>query len=150
MNKIIKFGFSYFHTNAYTMVSMIALLLLLSAVKHKIFSFKEMKFLIFYNAFMLVIGTSSASYISFIIGLVILMSSQYKRGMNVGIVVFICIILYFIYSYFRNFIFELLFQDVLGKMKMVRGEKLFGRLLLNYGTKIHLWVMVLLWGSVVL
>lgn len=36
---------------------------------------------------MLVIGTSSASYISFVIGLVILMSSQYKRGMNVGIVI---------------------------------------------------------------
>ena len=98
MNKIIKYGFSYFHTNAYTMTSMIALLLLLSAVKHKIFSFKEMKYLIFYNAFMLVIGTSSASYISFVIGLVILMSSQYKRGMNIGIVIFICITLYFIYS----------------------------------------------------
>lgn len=91
------------------MTSMIALLLLLSAVKHKIFSFKEMKYLIFYNAFMLVIGTSSASYISFVIGLVILMSSQYKRGMNIGIVIFICITLYFIYSYFQDFIFELLF-----------------------------------------
>lgn len=109
-SKWIKYGFGFYHTNAYTMTAMIALLLIWGGIRNKILIFKDMKLLFTINAFMLIAGTSSASYISFIIGIIILFSTKSRKGINLGITFLICFILYGIYYYYQDVVFDLIFH----------------------------------------
>lgn len=110
LNKWIRYGFGFYHTNAYTMTAMIALLLIWGGIRNKILNFKEVKLLFIINAIMLIAGTSSASYISFVIGIIVLFSTKNKKGINLGITLLICLILYGIYYYYQDLIFDLIFH----------------------------------------
>lgn len=110
LNKWIKYGFGFYHTNAYTMTAMIALLLICGSVRNKILDFKEVKLLFIINACMLIAGTSSASYISFIIGIIILFSTKKRKGINLGVTLLICLILYGIYYYYQDLVFDIIFH----------------------------------------
>lgn len=93
----ITIGFGFWHTNGYTYTSMIALLLMLGALKVGLYSFKTLKWLIFFHAFAFITGTSSASYIAFLIGLIFYFSAGRKK-INVGKTFFICVLAYIFYA----------------------------------------------------
>lgn len=108
LNTIIKLGTNALHTNAYTMSAMIALLLSLTCIKLNIFSFKSLKYIIILNGIMIIMGTSGASYISTIIGLLFLLATN-KKGVSIIGVTLFSLILYYIYDAFSEDIIHLLF-----------------------------------------
>ena len=93
----ISYGFAFWHTNGYTYTSMMALLLMMGAMKVGLFSFKALKWLVYFHAFAFITGTSSASYIAFIIGLIVYFSASRKK-INVGKTVLICLFAYGLYA----------------------------------------------------
>ena len=108
INYNLKYGFGFYHTNGYTLTALIGLLLALGAIKFKLFSYKNLKYYIWLCAYGLFFGTSSASYISFIIGLIVLYSYN-KQGFNLLKTIFICLILYTFYIIASDLIFTYLF-----------------------------------------
>lgn len=80
------------HTNSYTFCAMIGVLLAYG-LKRK-YKINNINIFIILNIICLILGTSSASYISFLCGLILLLSST-KKGINIGktIVVIGCILL---------------------------------------------------------
>lgn len=114
INVNIKLGWALsHHTNAYTFTALIALLLSLGCIKMQIISYTKLRLIIFFNIYALLAGTSSASYIAFIIGLILLLGSN-KKGINIFKTGFICIIVYTCFYYFEDIIFDIIFK---GKSK---------------------------------
>lgn len=105
---IIKLGINALHTNAYTMSAMIALLLALTSIKLKIFPLSLLKYIIVFNASMILVGTSGASYISTIIGLLFLAATT-RKGINIIGVSVLSLFLYIIYDAYSEDVISLLF-----------------------------------------
>ena len=108
INYNLKYGFGFYHTNGYTLTALIGLLLALGAIKIKLFSYKSLKYYIWLCTYGLIFGTSSASYISFIIGLIVLYSYN-KQKFNLLKTILICLILCTFYMIASDFIFSYLF-----------------------------------------
>ena len=108
INFNLKYGLGFYHTNGYTFTALIGLLLALGSIKFKLFTYKDLKYYIWLCAYGLIFGTSSASYISFTIGFVILYSYN-KQRFNLLKTVLICLILYIFYRIASDFIFTYLF-----------------------------------------
>lgn len=110
INVNIRLGWALsHHTNAYTFTALIALLLSLGCIKMHIINYAKLRLIIFFNIYALLAGTSSASYIAFIIGLIILLGSN-KKGINIFKTGAICIILYICYYYFEDIMLNIIFK----------------------------------------
>lgn len=110
INVNIRLGWALsHHTNAYTFTALISLLLSLGCIKMHIINFTKLRLIIIFNIYALLAGTSSASYIAFIIGLIILLGSN-KKGINIFKTSIICIIIYICYYYFEDIIFSIIFK----------------------------------------
>lgn len=109
LDGILKLGIWFMHTNSYSMASMIAFLLGIQAIRNHVLEFKEIKYLLFFNLIAIIFGTSSATYISFIIGLLIVYSSG-PKGIKFPklfiFLIFSIIFFYVAYDVLLEFIFQ--------------------------------------------
>lgn len=80
---LISRKFSFFHTNLYSFSAAMGLMICLGGVKYNIYKIKEIRNLIFLFILFIIIGTSSASYIATIIGLIVFTSCS-KKGIEVN------------------------------------------------------------------
>lgn len=110
LNHIWKVGVSIdnLHTNAYTVSAMIGLLCSLGAIHVKLFTFKELKYFAFLNSVAVAIGTSSATYIAAIIGILLIYSSG-KRKIYIVFTLLMCLIAYVFYLLLGDYIYEIIF-----------------------------------------
>ena len=113
LNGFIRYGFIFHHTNTYSMLALIALLLCIGAIRHNVFSLGEVKHFIWLNALALVGGTSSASWIAFIIGVIILYSMN-ENGMGIFRTIIVCVVIYVAYTFAFDMISDVIFK---GKTK---------------------------------
>lgn len=105
---LLKYGV-FFHTNTYSMSAMVGLLLCLGAVRFNIFRFSEVKYYILLNTLALIGGTSSASWISFIIGAIILYSMN-ENGVGLLRIAVVCVIIYVAYELALDEISNIIFK----------------------------------------
>lgn len=105
---IIESGLGFYHTNGYTFTASIGLLLSLGCLKYGVFKFKTLRIYMFICLYALITGTSSASYISFIIGLFFLYSSG-KEGVSIYKLILIGGLFAVIYIGLSEYIFQLVF-----------------------------------------
>lgn len=107
-NHLIQAGFTADHTNGYSVSAMIAILLALASVKYDVLNFKDVVFFIGLDVLALILGTSSASYMATIVGLLCLYGSG-KKGKNVIGIGLLAILGYIVYTMFSDKIQELVF-----------------------------------------
>ncbi len=105
----LRYGFSFHHTNAYTLSALIGLLLCLGAIHNNIFRWKDLRLFIILNALALAGGTSSASWVAFLIGCILLYSSD-KRGIGFVRAGAVCVIIYLVYEYAYDTVFDIIFK----------------------------------------
>lgn len=109
LNGMFRYGFHFHHTNAYTFSAMIGLLLCLGTIHVSVFTFKELRWFIILETLALIGGTSSASYIACIIGIILLYSSG-KHGIRFVQAVCVCVVLYIVYEFAYDIIFNFVFK----------------------------------------
>lgn len=108
LSEMSRKGLGFHHTNAYSYSAMIALLLCIGCIRFKLFKFTELKWPVILSFAAWLGGTSTASYIACLAGLLLLYSSS-KNGLSIRntlIVLVLCIIIntYFgdvVYSFIR-------------------------------------------------
>jgi len=96
------------HTNTYSVCAAILVCLSLSAYKNNLFPLKEMEPYIYSGLFCLLIGTSSASNVSFICGVVFIYSIKHNR-FRLSFFIIILLALFTIYYFGKSFIFKIIF-----------------------------------------
>lgn len=102
---ILERGFVLYHTNAYTIPAFMGFLLAWGCVKNGIFTLKEMRWIMALNLYTWITGTSTASYISGIIGGIILLSSN-ENGLKITRTLLTCIVVYIVFSYAEDIIYD--------------------------------------------
>ncbi len=96
------------HTNTYSVCAAVMVCLALSAYRNNLFSLKEMKPYIFAGLFFLLIGTSSASNLSFLCALIFIYSFKHNRFyLSFFLITFIS--LFAAYYFGKRIIFKILF-----------------------------------------
>lgn len=113
LNGFIRYGYLFHHTNTYSLLAMIALLLCIGSIRYNVFYLGEIKHFIWLNALALVGGTSSASWISFIIGVIILYSMN-ENGVGIFRTIIVCVVIYVAYTFAFDIISDIIFK---GKTK---------------------------------
>lgn len=108
LSGIINNGIFFIHTNSYTMSAMIGFLLGVQAIRYNIFKTREIRIFLWLNFIAIIAGTSSATYISFILGFIILYSSN-KKGYNLGKLILSCILALSLYYVASDMINEYIF-----------------------------------------
>ena len=98
------------HTNSYTVCAAVIVCLALSASRSKLFTFKEMKPYIYIGFIGLILGTSSASNISFICGLVFIYSFKRNR-FRLSFFIFSILSLSLAYFFGKHIIVKILFPN---------------------------------------
>lgn len=96
------------HTNSYSVSAAIIVCLSLSAYRNKLFSLKEMAPYMYTGLFFLLIGTSSASNVSFVCGLVFIYCFKNKR-FHFSIFIMILLSLSVAYYFGKRIIFPIIF-----------------------------------------
>lgn len=121
--EMVHKGFGFHHTNAYSFTAMISLLLCFGSIKYRIFKLKEIKWCLILSLMAVIGGTSTATYISCIIGFLILYSSN-KKGINISrtfIIICLCFLSYY-------FFFDIIYDFIRAghteeEMKSLTGRK---------------------------
>lgn len=96
------------HTNTYTISSMIGGLICLGLIRMKTHTFKQLNYCIFINGFILISGTSSASYISAIGGAFVLFSIT-KKKIHWGFLIIMLAIIYILGDYILPLVSDYIF-----------------------------------------
>lgn len=94
--EMVRKGIGFHHTNAYSYSAMVAFLLCIGSLRFGLFKFSELKVSTILSFIAWIGGTSTASYIACLAGLVLLYSSN-KYGFNISNAIFVlvlCILLY--------------------------------------------------------
>lgn len=94
------------HTNTYTISALIGSILGIGLYKN--YKLKTMKYYVVINMAILVAGTSSASYISFIFALVVLLSTN-KKGINIPLLLVAFLFLFLTYKFAMPYISQYIF-----------------------------------------
>lgn len=94
----MRTGFRFYHTNTYSISAFIGMLLAVGAIKNKLFTLKELFIPLMLCIYAWVTGTSTASYISALIGGFVLWASS-KRGVNIGYAICVSFICYVIWMF---------------------------------------------------
>ncbi len=95
-----------FHTNTYSLTGALGVILALGM--YKIYRHEWIKLHLLINLICLIVGTSSASYISCLVALLVYISSS-KRGVNPLKIIFVGTILYFGFSAIKDVLYEYIF-----------------------------------------
>lgn len=107
---IIYLIFIHGHDNAFPLLGITQLLLVLGAIKYNVFSKNEMMHHLLISIATIIIGTSSASWISLIIGIVFLLGAK-KSGIKVGIMIITAILFYAVWNMFEDTISHIIFGN---------------------------------------
>lgn len=107
---VSNFGWGFHHTNVYTITAFTGMLLSIGCIKNKLFTWKELFLPLTICTIAWVAGTSTASYISAIIGGFILFSSG-KKGVNVYRTIVVCIIMYIAFYFAEDKIYSFIVGD---------------------------------------
>lgn len=94
------------HTNTYTISALIGAILGIGLYKN--YKVKTMKYFVIINLAILIVGTSSASYISFIFALVVLFSTN-KKGINIPLLFAAFLFLFLTYEFAMPYISQYIF-----------------------------------------
>lgn len=106
----MRTGFRWYHTNVYTITAFIGLLLSIGCIKNRLFTFRDLVVPLFLCAYAWVSGTSVASYISTIIGVVILYSSS-NNGIKLARTVLTCVVICVFYILAEKQVTDFMFAD---------------------------------------
>lgn len=106
----IRTGFGWYHTNVYTITAFIGMLLSIGCIKNRLFTFRELVLPLVLCTYAWVTGTSTASYISAIIGGIILYSSS-NKGINLTRTFLVCIFIYLIWTFAEEQIIKFIIAD---------------------------------------
>lgn len=96
------------HTNTFTISAMIGFVLCVSAIRIKLYNSKQIWFPLLFFGFVLIAGTSSASYIATILGLFVMFSIKGKR-INYLKMIFVAILIYCVFDFLYPYITEYIF-----------------------------------------
>lgn len=107
---IMGFRSGLFHDNAFPLLAITQFLLILGAVRYRLSNWKQMQHHIIIAIVTMILGTSTASWISLIIGLFFFFSSS-KKGVNIGQAMGIGILFYGIYQLFGDMIYDIVFGN---------------------------------------
>ena len=133
------------HTNTYSVCAAVTVCLSLCAYRCNLLPFSEMKYYILGGLFCLLIGTSSASNVSFVCALIFIYSFEHNR-FHVSFFFITIIVLFTTYFFGKRYIFKILFPH-----KSVRNvASISGRMYLWTGY-INIWLLRPLqgWGFAV-
>lgn len=96
----------FLHTNTYSISALVG-----AIISFGLFRYYKMNNMLYYALFnfaLLIVGTSSASYISFIIGMAVLYSAS-KRGLNIPLLSFIVILMFLVYQFGLDLVADYIF-----------------------------------------
>lgn len=96
----------YFHTNSYTVPAFVGSIMSYCAWNR--LHVKSAKFYLLFNFFALIIGTSSASYIAFLIALCVYFSTS-RHGINIGKVLLVLVVCGVLYALCSDIVKDLVF-----------------------------------------
>lgn len=98
----VNFG----HTNTYSVSALIGAILAIGLYKN--YKIKTMKYYFVFNIAILIVGTSSASYISFIFAMVVLLSTS-RKGINIPLLIVAFLFLFLTYKFAMPYISQYIF-----------------------------------------
>lgn len=96
------------HDNAFPLLAITEMLLLLGSVRYNIFKYKQLKHHFIVSALTIVLGTSTASWMSLIIGLFFFFSTS-RKGMNLGLALVVAVLFYGAYQLWGDIIYSIVF-----------------------------------------
>ena len=94
------------HTNTYSISALIGAVLSIGLYKN--YKVKSMKYYMVLNMAILILGTSSASYISFIFAMVVLFATN-RKGINIPLLIIAFLFLFFTYKFAMPYIAQYIF-----------------------------------------
>lgn len=106
MARALAFGSMLVHTNTHSLVA--AMGALMAWQMKDFYDIPYLKYFVYWNLFMLLMGTSSASYISFIVGLLVMLSCS-KKGVVISKFIFTFFFFATFYYFFKDIVFEYVF-----------------------------------------
>ena len=98
------------HNNVFPLLGITQFLLTLGAIRYKIFRYKQMQHHIAISVLTIIIGTSTASWLSLIIGLLFFWGTRHK-GINVVAIIIVATLFYIIWNVFEDSIFHIIFGN---------------------------------------
>lgn len=104
-----KFGIGFFHTNSYSMSAMIGFLLGLQTVRCGVFKLRTIRLFLILDFLAILGGTSSATFISVILGLILVYSSD-DKGMNLKLLLISMALFSCLWYVGEDAIFNFIFQ----------------------------------------
>ena len=117
MSNCLFLVYMHHHDNTFPLLAVAQLLLSLGAIKYKIFSYKQMVHHILIAITTLGFATSSASWLSLIIGLFFFYGTQ-RNGVKFSSLIIIAILFYFVWNTFSSNISTLIFGNKTEEMIM--------------------------------
>lgn len=96
------------HDNAFPLLAITEMLLLLGSVRYNIFKYKQLKHHFIVSALTIVLGTSTASWMSLIIGLFFFFSTS-RKGINLGLALVVAVLFYGAYQLWGDIIYSIVF-----------------------------------------
>ncbi len=103
--EMVRKGFGFHHTNAYSYSAMIAFLLCIGSIRFGLFKFSELKFSTILSFIAWIGGTSTASYIACLAGLILLYSSN-KYGFNIPNAIFVLVLCMLLYIFAGDIVYS--------------------------------------------
>lgn len=103
--EMVRKGFGFHHTNAYSYSAMIAFLLCIGSIRFGLFKFSELKVSTILSFIAWIGGTSTASYIACLAGLILLYSSN-KYGFNIPNAIFVLVLCMLLYIFAGDIVYS--------------------------------------------
>lgn len=102
---MVRKGFGFHHTNAYSYSAMVAFLLCIGSIRFGLFKFSELKVSTILSFIAWIGGTSTASYIACLAGLILLYSSN-KYGVNIPNAIFVIVLCMLLYIFAGDIVYS--------------------------------------------
>lgn len=102
---MVRKGFGFHHTNAYSYSAMVAFLLCIGSIRFGLFKFSELKVSTILSFIAWIGGTSTASYIACLAGLILLYSSN-KYGFNIPNAIFVIVLCMLLYIFAGDIVYS--------------------------------------------
>ena len=106
--EFIYAGGRFIHTNTYSFSALLGLLICIGGIRYNIFRWKEVGIFIIIFILGIIGGTSSATYISTIVGILTYFVCN-KKGVKIEQIVLVCIIAFLIYFLYSDLILKYVF-----------------------------------------
>lgn len=98
------------HDNAFPLLGITQFLLSLGAIKYNIFSYKEMLHHIVISILTIILATSTASWLSLIIGLFFFFGTR-QKGTNIILLIVTALLFYIVWNIFEESLFHIIFGN---------------------------------------